>query len=48
MLGEPIQVDVDRMYGILKNGEVTLCQYFTFDPVTIPLDYFVRGQVASP
>lgn len=48
MLGEPIQVDVDRMYGILKNGEVTMCQYFTFDPVTIPLDYFVRGQVPSP
>jgi hypothetical protein len=48
MLGEPISVDVDRMYGILKNGEVTLCQFFTFDPVTVPLEYFQGERVGKP
>lgn len=47
MLGDPIAVDVDRMYGILPNGEVTLCQFFTFDPVTVPIDYFQRGPASK-
>jgi hypothetical protein len=48
MLGDPISVDVDRMYGILSNGEVTLCQYFTFDPVTVPIEYFRGFQTVNP
>ena len=48
MLGDPIAVDVDRMYGILGNGEVTLCQYFTFDPVTVPIQYFQGFSAVNP
>jgi len=48
MLGDPINIDVDRMYGILKNGEVTLCQFFTFDPVTVPIEYFQGGAIVKP
>lgn len=48
MLGDPIDIDVDRMYGILKNGEVTLCQFFTFDPVTVPIEYFQGGPPVKP
>ncbi|MCX7742976.1 MAG: DUF4340 domain-containing protein [Flavobacteriales bacterium] len=40
MYGNEEKIDVDRMYGIIDGKTLVLCQYFTFDPVTVPASYF--------
>ena len=47
MLGEPVNFDVDRMYGVVDDSIITLCQFFTFDPVTMPADYFLKKSVVD-
>ncbi|MCX7862785.1 MAG: DUF4340 domain-containing protein [Bacteroidales bacterium] len=32
--------DTDTMYGIINNNELTLCQYFTFDPILLKINSF--------
>jgi len=43
MMGRPVSVDVDRMYGLVDGKITTICQYFTFDPVTVPITDFMPG-----
>lgn len=45
--GNEEKIDVDRMYGIIDGKTLVLCQYFTFDPVTIPASFFFPPQAAS-
>lgn len=40
MDGREAKVDVDRMYGIVDGKTTTVCQYFTFDPITVPITFF--------
>lgn len=40
MDGKEAKVDVDRMYGIVDNTTTTVCQYFTYDPITVPITFF--------
>jgi hypothetical protein len=47
MLGEPVSVDLDRMYGIIDGEYLTLCQYFTYDPVTVPIRWFIPGMAST-
>jgi hypothetical protein len=47
MVGEPVRVDVDRMLGIMEDTVVTMCQYFTYDPVTVPIRWFVPGMAVT-
>lgn len=42
--GNPITVDVDRMYGIIDGEIQTICQYFTYDMVTAPITFFMPKQ----
>lgn len=44
MLGRPALVDVDRMYGLVDGETITICQYYTFDPITVPLSYFTSKE----
>lgn len=44
MLGRPVSVDVDRMYGLVDGETVTICQFYTFDPITVPLSYFTSSE----
>lgn len=39
--GEPAIVDQARMYGVVAGSDVVLVQRFVFDPLLIPLDFFV-------
>lgn len=41
MLGNPVSIDMDRMYGIVDGKTTTICQYYTFDPVTVPIGFFM-------
>lgn len=45
--GNEEKIDVDRMYGIIDGKTVVLCQYFTFDPVTVPPSYFFPPPAAN-
>jgi hypothetical protein len=45
MLGRPVTTDVDRMYGIVDGKNVTICQFYTFDPVTIPISEFMPADL---
>ncbi len=45
--GREEKIDVDRMYGIIDDTTLVLCQYFTFDPVTVPASYFYPPPSAS-
>ena len=47
MIGDPVSVDVDRMYGIIDGKIQTICQYYTFDPVTVPVRWFIPGMAAT-
>ncbi len=47
MMGDPVSVDVDRMYGIIDGQIQTICQYYTFDPVTVPIRWFIPGMAAT-
>jgi len=47
MVGEPVKVDVDRMLGIMEDTVITMCQYFTYDPVTVPIRWFIPGMAAT-
>jgi hypothetical protein len=37
MDGREAKVDVDNMYGIVDGTTNTLCQYYTYDPITVPI-----------
>lgn len=39
IIAEP---DPDSMYGIINENEITLCQYFTFDPILIKISDFIK------
>ena len=40
--GNPIEYDLDRFYGLINNGnEIVLIQYFVFNNILKPLDYFL-------
>ncbi|MGB0425134.1 MAG: hypothetical protein ACPGED_12460, partial [Flavobacteriales bacterium] len=39
--GDLILVDQARMYGVVGGSDVVLVQTYVFDPLLIPLDYFV-------
>ncbi len=41
MDGKEAKVDVDRMYGIVDGTTTTICQYFTYDPVAVPITFFM-------
>jgi hypothetical protein len=41
MDGKEARVDVDRMYGIVDGTTTTICQYFTYDPVAVPITFFM-------
>jgi len=41
MDGKEAKVDVDRMYGIVDGKTTTICQYYTYDPVTVPINFFL-------
>lgn len=41
MDGREAKVDVDRMYGIVDGTTTTICQYFTYDPITVPIGFFM-------
>lgn len=40
LYGDEIKFDLDRMYGIINDKTLVLCQYFTFDPITVPPAFF--------
>jgi hypothetical protein len=35
------------MYGIIDGQIQTICQYYTFDPVTVPIRWFIPGMAAT-
>ncbi len=39
--GKLTYVDPERFYGVVNNFN-TLCQYYTFDPILVPIDYFLH------
>ena len=39
--GDLIMIDQARMYGVVGGSDVVLVQTYVFDPLLIPLDYFV-------
>jgi len=41
MDGREAKVDVDRMYGIVDGSTTTICQYFTYDPIAVPIGLFM-------
>ena len=41
MDGKEAKVDVDKMYGIVDGTTTTLCQYYTYDPVAVPINFFL-------
>lgn len=41
MDGKEAKVDVDRMYGIVDGTTTTICQYYTYDPVAVPITFFM-------
>jgi uncharacterized protein YijF (DUF1287 family) len=41
MDGKEAKVDVDRMYGIVDGKTTTICQYYTYDPVAVPITFFM-------
>lgn len=41
MDGKEAKVDVDRMYGIVDGTTTTICQYYTYDPISVPINYFL-------
>lgn len=45
--GREAKVDVDRMYGIVDGKTTTVCQYFTYDPVTVPVGFFAPREVIN-
>lgn len=38
MDGKEAKIDVDKMYGIVDGTTTTICQYFTYDPITVPIN----------
>lgn len=38
--GEPIEVDMDRMYGVIDDNLVVIVQYYVFDPLSAELEEF--------
>ncbi len=40
VFGDEERIDVDRMYGLINGKMLVLCQYFTFDPITVPVTFF--------
>ncbi len=41
--GNPIEYDLDRFYGLINNSEeIVLIQYFIFNNILKPLDYFLK------
>lgn len=38
--GDPIEIDLDRMYGVIDDNLVVIVQYYVFDPLTAELDEF--------
>lgn len=41
MDGKEAKIDVDKMYGIVDGTITTICQYYTYDPVTVPINFFL-------
>ncbi len=39
--GEPYPYDLDRMYGILNNNLLVYIQFYTFDKITVPKQFFL-------
>ncbi len=40
--GEPIEFDLDRMYGLTNEKDFVLIQYFVFDDLTPGIKYFLK------
>jgi len=38
-----LELNPDVMYGVLNNKELTLCQYFTFDPLLLKISDFSKS-----
>lgn len=45
--GDPIEVDRDRMYGVIDDDLVVIVQYYVFDPLTAELGEF-KSQNLTP
>lgn len=48
MDGKEAKVDVDRMYGIVDGTTTTICQYYTYDPVAVPITFFMGEKAIDP
>lgn len=48
MDGKEARVDVDRMYGIVDGTTTTICQYYTYDPVAVPITFFMGDKPIDP
>jgi hypothetical protein len=48
MDGKEAKVDVDRMYGIVDGTTTTICQYYTYDPVAVPITFFMGDKPIDP
>ncbi len=38
--GRPMPINLDRMYAILNNEQYVIIQYYVFDPLSKPIEYF--------
>lgn len=39
---ELLPYDPDIMYGLSNDKDITICQYFVFDPLLVPMDIFLK------
>lgn len=42
--GKPFPHDIDRLYGLIDGKDFAVIQYYTFDPLTIPLEAFKTNE----
>lgn len=49
VIGNPVEIDQDKMFGLIDEKNFVVAQYFTFDGITVPLSWFFeKGEIPVP
>lgn len=47
IMGDPIEFDQERLFGVLNDNEIVIAQYFVFGPLMQEYFYFLKGDKAT-
>lgn len=48
-IGNPITYDMDEMFGLVDDSVLVIAQYYTYDPITVPISWFFEeGPAGDP